>query len=97
MYSQCPVLQLRIQLIKRGTACPTVQLHVLTFRQGKAIKNDIMTTAYHDVVTTWYLLLYSEYFKASFSFHKLVPKFIQMITLYTKFVVVHHFHHDLLH
>ncbi len=33
---------------KYATAYPT-------FRQEKAIKNDIMTNAYHDVVTTYFL------------------------------------------
>ncbi len=35
---------------------------------------------------------YSSIIKASFSFHKLIPKNIQMI----QFVIVHNFHHNLL-
>ncbi len=35
---------------KHTTVYPTVQLRTPTSRQGKAIKNDVMTTAYHQ----WY-------------------------------------------
>ncbi len=39
-----------------ATAYPTVQLQTPTFKQGKAIRND-MTTAYHDIVTTYFIYI----------------------------------------
>ncbi len=43
-----------------ATAYPTVQLRIPTFWQGKALQNDVLKTAYHDIVsdivTTSYLL-----------------------------------------
>ncbi len=56
-------MQLCTQVMENyATAYPTVQLRIPTFRQEKAIKNDIMITAYHqwhhEVVTTLYLLLH---------------------------------------
>ncbi len=45
-------MQLSIQVKENSaTAYPTVQLCITTFRQGKAIQNDVLTTAYHDVVS----------------------------------------------
>ncbi len=57
------IMQLRTQVIENHvTVYPTVQLLIPTFRQGKAIQNDVLTTVYHevvsDVVTTSYPLLF---------------------------------------
>ncbi len=45
-------MQLYIHIIENSaTEYPTVQLHIPTFRQGKAMQNDVMKTVY--------LILYS--------------------------------------
>ncbi len=41
-----------------ATAYPTLQLDTPTFRQQKATQNDVITTLYHDVMTTLYPLLH---------------------------------------
>ncbi len=49
-------IQLRTRVIEsHATAYPTLQLHIPTFRLEKAVKNDVMTTAYHDVMTTHFI------------------------------------------
>ncbi len=59
-------MQRHIQIIENSTtAYPTVQLPVSTFAQVKPIQNEVMTTAYHDIVsdivTTLYQLLHPRY------------------------------------
>ncbi len=55
-------MQLRTQIIEIcAIADPSMELRTPTFRQEKAIKNDVMTTAYHDLVITTYLLLYIKF------------------------------------
>ncbi len=45
---------------KHATPYTMIQLRIYTFRKGKSIQNDFMTTAYHAVVTTSYPLLLHE-------------------------------------
>ncbi len=44
----------------RATVYSTVQLRTHTFKQENALKNHVTTTAYHDIVTTLYPLLYPD-------------------------------------
>ncbi len=49
-------------LANSATAYPTVQLSIPIFRQGKTIQNNVLTTVYHDIVTTSYPLLCLEHY-----------------------------------
>ncbi len=49
-------VQFCTQTIKNSTtAYPTMQMHTPTFRQEHAIKSDVMTTVYHDDVTSYFI------------------------------------------
>ncbi len=48
-------MELHIQKEKNATTYTTVQLHTPLSSGKKAVKNDIMTTAYHGIVKTYFI------------------------------------------